>query len=91
MLIHIPLCDLEKALRQIYRVSGKYVLAIEYFAEKETEIHYRDLTDHLWKRNFLEHYQKLFPDLKLIRSGFLDEETSFDKCHWWLMEKTEKR
>lgn len=90
VLIHIPLCDLEKALHQIYRVSEKYIMAIEYFAEEETEIHYRELTDHLWKRNFLAHYQRLFPDLKLIRSGYLDKETSFDRCHWWLMEKTKK-
>jgi pseudaminic acid biosynthesis-associated methylase len=87
VLIHIPLCDLDKALREIYRTSGKYILAIEYFAGKETEIKYRDLTDHLWKRDFPGHYQKLFPELKLIRSGFFDKDTTFDRCNWWLMEK----
>ena len=90
VLIHIPLCDLGKALLQIYRVSGRYILAIEYFAEKETEIKYRELTEHLWKRNFLEHYQKTFPDLKLIRNGSWGENEEFSRCSWWLFEKKHK-
>lgn len=87
VLIHIPLCDIEKAMRQLYRTSGKYVMAIEYFAEKETEIHYRGLTEHLWKRDFLGHYQRLFPDLKVVRKGYWENEGDFDHNHWWLMEK----
>lgn len=88
VLIHISLKDLHRAMREIYRVSGKYILAVEYFAEEETEIQYRGSTDLLWKRNFLKHYQQLFPDLKLVKNGYWGENEGFDRTTWWLMEKT---
>jgi pseudaminic acid biosynthesis-associated methylase len=87
VLIHIPLADLPTVLVEIYRVSKRYMLAIEYFAEEETAIHYRGHDDLLWKRNFLKHYQTWFPDLTLIRSGYWGPEDGFDRCHWWLLEK----
>ncbi len=81
VLIHIPLGDLPVALSEIYRVSKRYILAIEYFAEEETTIHYRGHDDLLWKRNFLKYYQTQFPDLTLIRSGYWRPEDGFDRCH----------
>ena len=87
VLIHVSLKDLPKALMEIYRVSKRYILAIEYYAEEETVIHYRGRDDLLWKRDFLKHYQTQFPDLTLIRSGYWEPEDGFDRCHWWLLEK----
>jgi pseudaminic acid biosynthesis-associated methylase len=88
VLIHMPLANLSTALNEIYRVSKRYILAIEYFAERETTIHYRGHDDLLWKRNFLEHYQTQFPDLSLLRSGYWGPEDGFDRTHWWLLEKS---
>jgi pseudaminic acid biosynthesis-associated methylase len=88
VLIHVPLEKLPAAIAQIYRVSRRYVLAIEYFDEQETNIPYHGRTDLLWKRNFLQHYQTQFPDLALVRQGYFGPESGFDRCHWWLMEKT---
>lgn len=87
VLIHIPLSDLPLALAENYRVSNRYILAIEYFAEEETGIHYRGHDDLLWKRDFLKHYETQFPDLALIRSGYWGPEDGFDRTHWWLLEK----
>jgi len=87
VLIHIPLTDLPAALAEIYRVSKRYILAIEYFAEEETVIHYRGHDDLLWKRDFLKHYRTQFPDLTLLRSGYWGPEDGFDRTHWWLLEK----
>lgn len=87
VLIHIPLADLAAALAELYRVSRRYILAIEYFAVEETAINYRDHDDLLWKRDFLKHYQTQFPDLKLVRTGYWDREDGFDRSHWWLLEK----
>jgi ubiquinone/menaquinone biosynthesis C-methylase UbiE len=67
VLIHIPPDHLPEALREIYRVSKRYLLSIEYFAEQETVIHYRGHEDLLWKRNFFQHWQAQFADLVLIR------------------------
>lgn len=87
VLIHISLADLPTAMAEIYRVSSRYVLAIEYFAEEETVIDYRGHDDLLWKRDFLKHYQEQFPDLKLVRNGYWGREDGFDRTHWWLLKK----
>ena len=87
VLIHVPLTDLSAALAEIYRVSARHVLFVEYFAETETEIEYRGHTGALWKRNFLQHCQTNHPDLCLLRSGYWTPEDGFDRTHWWLLEK----
>lgn len=87
VLIHIPASDLPAAMHELYRVSRRYLLAIEYFAEQETPISYRDHDCLLWKRDFLSAYQVLFPTLKVVRSGYWTTEHGFDRSHWWLLEK----
>lgn len=89
VLIHIPLADLPRALAEIYRVSRRYVLAMEYFAEEETPIPYQGRTDLLWKRNFFAQYQTQFPDLRLVREGFYGKDRGFDRTTWWLLEKAQ--
>ena len=84
VLIHIPLGDLPRAMHEVYRCSRRYILAIEYFAEQETEIVYRGQAGLLWKRNFLEHYRTQFPNLSLLREGYLED---WDRTTWWLLEK----
>ena len=87
VLIHIPLTELPRVLAEIHRLSKRYILAIEYFAEEETAVHYRGHDDLLWKRNFLKHYQSQFPELTLIRSGYWGPKDGFDRTHWWLLKK----
>jgi pseudaminic acid biosynthesis-associated methylase len=84
VLIHVALADLPRALAQIYRVSNRYILCAEYFAETETVIPYRGHDDLLWKRNFKQHYLDQFPNLKVIREGYFEE---WGQTHWWLFEK----
>ncbi len=87
VLIHISLENLPSALSEVYRVSKRYILAIEYFAEQETALEYRGHNDLLWKRNFLAHYQSQFAGLMLVRSGYWGPEHGFDRTQWWLLEK----
>lgn len=87
VLIHVPDERLGEAIREIARVTRKYVLAIEYFSEHDTEIAYRNNHELLWKRDFLRHYQESLPNLSLVNSGYLDSTEGFDRCHWWLLEK----
>lgn len=88
VLIHVAPDDLSRALDEIHRAASRYVLAIEYFAETETVIPYRGRDDLLWKRNFAEHYRSRFADLQIVREGYLGADSGFDRCHWWLFEKT---
>ena len=87
VLIHIPLPQLPDAISEIYRVSSRYILAIEYYAEQETALMYRGYEKLLWKRDFLKSYKEQFSDLKLIRSGLWGLEDGFDQTKWWLLEK----
>jgi pseudaminic acid biosynthesis-associated methylase len=84
VLIHVALDDLLRAMREVCRCSRRYILAIEYFSEEETVIPYRGHQDLLWKRDFRRHYQSLFPDLTLVRQGYVEE---WDRSTWWLLEK----
>lgn len=87
VLIHVALADLPRALDEIHRAAGRWVLAVEYFAPTETAIPYRGRDDLLWKRDFRDHYRRRFPDLALVREGYLAADSGFDRCHWWLFEK----
>jgi pseudaminic acid biosynthesis-associated methylase len=89
VLIHVPLESLRAAQREIARVSRRYVLAIEYFAEKETPIPYRGHNNLLWKRDFLAHYLANVPKLTLLRTGDWGEDSGFDRSRWWLLEKSD--
>lgn len=87
VLIHIALADLETALRELRRVSSRYILSIEYWAPEETVIHYRGHDDLLWKRDFLMHYQKALPGLQVVRSGAWSKgECGMDEANWWLFD-----
>lgn len=87
VLIHVPPEELEAALHELYRVSRRYLLAIEYHADEATGILYRGQLDMLWKRNYLQEYLTRFPDLVLCHAGFWTAKDGFDRCTWHLMEK----
>jgi len=67
VLIHIAPKDLPDAMREIYRVSKRYIWGFEYYAPTPTDIEYRGKKGFLWKRDFAAMYQELFPDLKLVK------------------------
>ena len=87
VLIHVPPESLPTALFEIHRVSGRYIMAIEYFAEEEVMIPYRGHDDLLWKRDFGKLYREQFPDLYLICVGELSVEEFGDEMTYWVFEK----
>jgi len=87
VLIHVPPADLDTALTEVHRVSRRYILAIEYFADEDTGVEYRGHADLLWKRDFGGHYQRLFPALSLVSTGDLTAAEGFDQARWWLFER----
>lgn len=75
VLIHVPPDKILEALGEMARVSARYLLAIEYHADTETEVPYRGLDGMLWRRD----YRSLFESLHgftVIRSG--DAPAGFD-------------
>lgn len=85
VLIHVAPIDLEPVMRAIVTTSGRYVLAVEYAADEETEVEYRGHAGKLWKRPF----GKLYQDMGLRLLAVVPEAAGFDDCVAWLLEKTQ--
>lgn len=86
VLIHIPPDDLEKACNEIYRVSSRYIVCIEYFSDKLVEIPYQGYNDMLWKQDFGKFWMNY--GLSLIDYGFFwKPATGLDNLTFWIFEK----
>lgn len=88
VLIHQPPNLLPVVMSEIVRCSRRYVLAGEYFAEKLTEVSYRGQTGALFKQDYGALYASLFPELRLVKQGFLGKDAGWDDVTWWLFERT---
>ena len=87
VLIHQPETTVEEVVREIVRVSRRYVLALEYDAPSTEAIPYHGETDALFRRDYEALFRSLFPDLRLLRQGFLPRSSGWDDVTWWLFEK----
>ena len=67
VLIHIHPKDIKNFMKEIYRVSRKYIWGYEYYAPTHQEIIYRGHRNRHWKGNFAKMYRKLFPNLSLVK------------------------
>lgn len=86
VLIHVAPDDLLPTMHSIIATSRRWVLAVEYWAEKEEQVEYRGHEQRLWRRPFGAAYQAL--GLHLVDSGNLLPGDGFDNCAWWLLEKS---
>jgi pseudaminic acid biosynthesis-associated methylase len=88
VLIHIHPDNLLASMNEIYRVSRRYIICAEYFADKPTEVTYRGHTEALFKRDFGGYYLDNFPKLKVVDYGFFwSRLTAMDNTTWWVFEK----
>lgn len=87
VLIHVAPEDLPRAIDEIWRVSRRYLLAMECFSETPTAVPYRDHSEMMWKQDFLKAYQERHRELVVLDQGAWGPEYWFDNAHWWLLEK----
>jgi pseudaminic acid biosynthesis-associated methylase len=87
VLIHQAPESLPIVMSEIVRCSRKYVLCGEYYAETLTEVPYRGQAGALFKRDFGGLYQQLFPELTLLKKGFLPKDQGWDDVTYWLFSK----
>ena len=66
VLIHVSPKHLAKALGEIIRVSRRFVLGFEFYADQPQAVVYRGHRDLLWRRNYKQEYLKPFPSLSVI-------------------------
>lgn len=88
VLIHINPDQLASAYREMYRVSARYLLSVEYCSEQPVSVRYRGRDDLLFKRDFGTLWLETFPDLRVRDYGFFWRAvTGVDNLNWWLLEK----
>lgn len=91
LLIHLSPEDLPQAYDLYYNTSRKYILLCEYFNPTPIEIPYRGEFRRLWKRDFAGEMLDRFPDMTLVRYGFVYSRALFpqDNINWFLLKKGE--
>jgi pseudaminic acid biosynthesis-associated methylase len=88
VLIHQPPEHLDEVMAEKVRCSSRYVLCGEYYAEELTEVSYRGQQGALFKLDFGARYLELFPELKLVDTGFLPRSAGvWDDVTYWVFEK----
>lgn len=87
VLIHISPSTIGDALDEIYRVSRRYIIAIEYDHHTEQEIPYRGHAAALWKRDHGRLWTSRYPDLREIRRMSLGAAEGYDDCTAHVFEK----
>ncbi len=89
VMIHIHPDHLAAACREMHRVTRRYVVCIEYFADTPQQIPYRGHDEKLFKRDFGGFWLDRHPDLRLLDYGFAWKRvTGLDNVTWWVFEKS---
>ncbi len=90
-MIHISPAKLAKSMKEMHRVSRRYILMGEYFAPSEEMIPYRGQNDQLWRRDYGSLFLDMFNDLHPVACTFAWKRmTGLDNLTFWLLEKGEK-
>jgi len=88
VLIHISPDDINIVLKEMNRVSSKYIYGFEYYSEEYESVEYRSHKDLLWKTDFEKLFLNNFTELKSIFSKkypCLNFEGNTDKAY--ILEK----
>jgi pseudaminic acid biosynthesis-associated methylase len=88
VLIHIAPADLGRAMDEMYRVSRRWIVAIEYDDSVETEVPYRGKDGALWRRDHRAAWMSRHPDLALVYSEKLDASQGYDDCTAHVLERS---
>jgi pseudaminic acid biosynthesis-associated methylase len=88
VMIHIHPDDLKASCAEIHRVSRRYIVCVEYFADQPEEINYRGHSERLFKRDFGTFWLEAFPDLSVVDYGFNWKQVNgLDNLNWWVFRK----
>lgn len=93
VLIHMNPDCLDKVYDLLYVSSNNYICLVEYYAPHPVQVYYRGHTDKLVKRDFAGEMMDKFPDLTLVKYGFIyrrDNNFPQDDVTWFLLQKTDR-
>jgi pseudaminic acid biosynthesis-associated methylase len=88
VMIHVAPADLPAMMAEMYRVTRKYIVCIEYFADQPEEKSYRGHAGLLFKRDFGGEWLDRHPALVTMDYGFnWRRVTGLDNTTWWVFRK----
>jgi pseudaminic acid biosynthesis-associated methylase len=87
VLIHQPESTLALVMNEMVRCSRRFVLCGEYHADAVVEVPYRGEEGALFKRDYGRLFVDLFPQLRVVQTGFLGRDVGWDDVTWWLFQK----
>lgn len=79
--MHVAPENMRQAIEELWRVTKKYLLVIEYYSPEETWVDYRGNSKLLWKRDYSQCGRLL------LESGELSKADGFDGCTYWLFRR----
>lgn len=83
VLNHIDNSGMEKSVNEIFRISRKYILNVEFFSENESQI--QDAPIPMWGRNMYRRWQDF--KVKMISNVDMHEEIDPKKSKFTLVRK----
>ena len=83
VLNHIDNSDMEKSVNEIFRVSRKYILNVEFFSENESQVQNSSIP--VWGRNMYKRWQDF--KVKIISNVDMHEEIDPKKSKFTLVRK----
>ena len=89
VLIHVHPSLLERTLDELHRVSSKWIVLAEFFAQSQEAVTWRGEEGLLHRNDYGGLLMDRFPDLQLVDYGFWwRRATSGGDCTWWLFRKS---
>jgi pseudaminic acid biosynthesis-associated methylase len=71
VLIHIHPNDLQTIMKEMTRVSKKYIWGFEYYNEEPKQIKYRGHEGFMWKMDYAKKFMEVSPALKVVKKEIL--------------------
>lgn len=90
VLIHISPKHIQKAIKEIYRCSAKFIWGFEYYSRQYEQIKYRDKHNLLWKTDFAKLYLNQFRDLEMVKEEHIKYLDNDNVDLMFLLKKKKK-
>ena len=87
VLMHQTAATLPPVVRELARVSRRYLLCCEYAHGDEAEIPYRGMSQVLFKRDYAAAFAHIVPELHMAATGHLSRAEGWDEVTWWMLER----
>ena len=85
VLIHIPPSEMKQATNELFRVSRKWILNIEFFGENEDMVNWKRGKDLLWQRNMKKRWSEY--KVRVLSDVEIPLEMDPNKVRFTLVEK----